>query len=615
MKFIVTFFFFILLQLHLTAATDEKNILVLHSYHQGLEWSDSISAGILSVVNQYKSVNVHFEYLDAKRNFSTEYFQKLLELYKAKAQSVKFDLVMACDNDAFEFLLKYDSLFYPGIPVVFGGVNDFQYSDIKYRKKYFGYAEQVDHVGTIRIIKELFPKKKKILVIGDNTLAGEKIRNEVQRSVIQFKDSLEFEFFYNFSIAELVAKVSSLDENTAIYLLVVNRDRNGQYVSYHQGLSLIHDNTHAPIFSSWDFYFGKGIVGGKITRGFAQGEAMANLAINIIGKGIRADMPRGARVNDDYYFDYKELSQYGLQLSSNYSQAFIVNKPENKSAIEQVLLVIATILFFIVFVLLGVMYFKRKYTATLKHSVELKTAELKLANDELKKLNNEKNRILSIAAHDLRSPIGNIRNLSDLILEFQSDSLPERHVRYLEIIKRTSSYTLQLVSNLLDFSVIESGKLRIERELVPYIDFVKQLVEENADIAMLKGISIELRAEDFGNPIISIDAYRIKQVFYNIIGNAIKFSFENSTIVVELSSNKENVTTSITDFGKGIPEKELDLIFKEFEKGTSKPTNSEKGTGLGLAIAKRIIEAHGGSIGVKSQVDVGSTFSFTLPNS
>jgi signal transduction histidine kinase len=603
------------MELQLVAATDEKNILVLHSYHQGVEWSDSISEGILSVANKHKYVNVHFEYLDAKRNFSTEYFQKILELYKAKAQSVKFDVVMACDNDAFEFLLKYDSLFYPGIPVVFGGVNDFHYSDIQHRKQYFGYVEQADHIGTIRVIKELFPKKKKILVIGDNTISGLKIRNEVQRSVVQFKDSLEFEFFYDFSIDELVSKVSHLDENTAIYLLVVNRDKNGQYVSYHQGLSLIYENTKAPIFSSWDFYFDKGIVGGKITRGFAQGEAMANLAINIIDNGVKANLPRGARVDDDYYFDYNELSQYGLQLSSNYSKAFIHNKPENKNAIEQALLIIASVLFFIVFVLLAVMYFKRKYTSTLEHSVELKTAELKLANEELKKLNNEKNRILSIAAHDLRSPIGNIRNLSDLILEFQSDSLPERHVRYLEIIKRTSAYTLQLVSNLLDFSVIESGKLRIERELVPYIDFVNQLVEENADIAMLKGISIELRTENFGNPIISIDAYRIKQVFYNIIGNAIKFSFENSTIVVELLSNKETVTTSITDYGKGIPEKELDLIFKEFEKGTSKPTNSEKGTGLGLAIAKRIIEAHGGAISVKSKVDVGSTFTFTLPNS
>ena len=615
MKFLVSIFFIVVMELQLPAATVEKNILVLHSYHQGLEWTDSISAGILSVVNKYKSVNVHFEYLDAKRNFSTEYFQKILELYKAKAKSVKFDLVMACDNDAFEFLLKYDSLFYPGIPVVFGGVNDFHYSDIQHRKQYFGYAEQADHIGTIRVIKELFPKKKKILVIGDNSVSGIKIRNEVQRSIVQFKDSLEFEFFYDFSMDELVSKVSHLDENTAIYLLVVNRDRNGQYVSYHQGISLIHDNTKAPIFSSWDFYFGKGIVGGKITRGFAQGEAMANLAINIIDNGVNANLPRGARVDDDYYFDYKELSQYGLQLNSTYSNAFILNKPDNKNAIEQALLIIASVLFFIVFVLLAVMYFKRKYTSTLEHSVELKTTELKLANEELKKLNNEKNRILSIAAHDLRSPIGNIRNLSDLILEFQSDSLPERHVRYLEIIKRTSAYTLQLVSNLLDFSVIESGKLRIERELVPYIDFVNQLVEENADIAMLKGISIELRTENFGNPIISIDAYRIKQVFYNIIGNAIKFSFENSTIVVELSSNKETVTTSISDYGKGIPELELDLIFKEFEKGTSKPTNSEKGTGLGLAIAKRIIEAHGGSISVKSKVDVGSTFTFTLPNS
>ena len=251
---------------------------------------------------------------------------------------------------------------------------------------------------------------------------------------------------------------------------------------------------------------------------------------------------------------------------------------------------------------------------SLKKSVEEKTGELQQANNKLKILNNEKNKFLSIAAHDLRSPIGNIRNLSELMLEYQTESLPSKYVHYLEIIKRSSSYTLQLISNLLDFSIIESGKLTIEKEPILYSDFLTQMVEENAEIASLKGITIKLKKQANENPLINIDIYCIKQVVTNLIGNAIKFSSANSTIHIEISVDLTSVTTSIRDEGKGIPEKELELIFKEFEKGTSKPTNSEKGTGLGLAIAKRIIEAHNGSISVSSELNVGSIFTFKLPN-
>lgn len=612
MRSILIVIFSFLLCFSLKGELNEKNVLVLHSYHQGLEWTDSISAGILSVFNKYRNYSVHFEYLDTKRNYSNEYFQKLLELYKVKAQAIKFDVVIACDNDAFNFLKDYDSLFYRNIPVVFGGVNDFNYAEIQNKKMFYGFAEKADHLGTIQSIKEFFPNKNKILVIGDNTITGEKIRKEVQDCAANLHNGLSLEYFYNFNVEELISKVSHLDDSTAIYLLVINRDNKGKYVSYNQGLKLIYTNTKAPIFSSWDFYFGKGIVGGKITKGFDQGLAMANLALQIITNGVSKQMPRGESVIDKYYFDYYELTHFGLS-NKTYPNAIIINQPIEKHKLDKWLLILISILTSVILILLLVMYFRRKYMQTLKKNVEEKTLELQLANNQLLILNNEKNKFLSIAAHDLRSPIGNIRNITDLILEYQYDDLSSQHVRYLEIIKRTSSYMLQLVTNLLDFSIIESGKLKIEREQVFYFDLVNQIVEEISDIASLKSITIELKYDVSKNPMINIDSYRIKQVFNNIIGNAIKFSYPNSTIIVEISIDELFIITSIEDKGKGIPEKELELIFKEFEKGTSKPTNSEKGTGLGLAIAKRIIEAHEGSISVSSQLNIGSIFTFKLP--
>ncbi len=238
--------------------------------------------------------------------------------------------------------------------------------------------------------------------------------------------------------------------------------------------------------------------------------------------------------------------------------------------------------------------------------------DLEAHRRKLEELNDLKNQFLGMAAHDLRNPIAQIMGASELVLEYSDKFKQEDKERLLNMIHASSNFMLKLVNNLLDISKIESGKLELEKTIQNYVDFVEECLMFNRLSAKQKNISIE---SDFGDNIINLtfDKTQINQVINNLIGNSIKFSPEGAKIIVKVEKQSNRIITKVIDEGPGIPKEELSKLFKEFQQTSVKPTSGEKGTGLGLAISKKIVEKHGGQIGVESEVRKGSTFYFILP--
>ncbi len=232
----------------------------------------------------------------------------------------------------------------------------------------------------------------------------------------------------------------------------------------------------------------------------------------------------------------------------------------------------------------------------------------------LEDLNDQKNKFLGIAAHDLRNPISAINMFSSLMLEEPDTGLAEEYLDFVHEIKNSSTFMLTLLNDLLDISKIESGKIEINRAETDYIEFVKKCVKVNRLFAEQKHIVIR---EDYekSSKIINIDLEKITQVLNNLISNAIKYSHRDTEITVRIFYRDNMIVTEVADQGQGIPSEELPNLFKEFQKTSVQSTEGEKSTGLGLAIVKRIIETHGGTISVESEVGKGSAFSFTLPTS
>ncbi len=247
------------------------------------------------------------------------------------------------------------------------------------------------------------------------------------------------------------------------------------------------------------------------------------------------------------------------------------------------------------------------------HALSVEQKKLKQANAELLKLNAEKNKYIGIAAHDLRSPVGNIFNLSDLLLDAESSkNLTHTQLEFLTLIHRTSHNALSLLDNLLDVSQIEAGTLKINKVKYDYLEFIEEIISLNALMAAKKEQSIFLESSE---PQIELEFDRsyLGQVLNNLLTNALKYSFPKSRIIIRVSVHEEHLKTEVIDQGMGIKEQDKDKIFHPFEKAQNVPTGGERSSGLGLAIVRKIIEAHQGEIGFSSTYGKGSTFYFFLP--
>lgn len=238
--------------------------------------------------------------------------------------------------------------------------------------------------------------------------------------------------------------------------------------------------------------------------------------------------------------------------------------------------------------------------------------ELQQKNEELSKLICDKNLLLGMAAHDLRNPLHAIQAYSEILEIKTEENSDETIKRMIGTIRRQSKFMLDLVNDLLNISVIDLGKLKLNLQQANMEQLLRSNCKLNECIADQKDITINLKC-DKDIPDIWIDSNKIEQVLNNLITNAIKYSHPGSPIEVELRKKNKELVFSVQDHGIGIPEEETAFLFETISKKRSRGTFGEPSTGLGLAIAKRIVEEHKGKIGIRSKLGEGSTFFFSLP--
>ena len=232
-------------------------------------------------------------------------------------------------------------------------------------------------------------------------------------------------------------------------------------------------------------------------------------------------------------------------------------------------------------------------------------------NAELERLNEQKNRFLGIAAHELRSPLQFILAYSEFLVDEASDALTDRQMQFLSIIRSSSEFVVRLVNDLLDVAKIDAGKLELNPDSTDLVALVRENVSLNQTLAAKK--DVQIRLEDEMLPPVVLDPDKMVQVLNNLINNAVKYSPPGTTIRVRLGREDDHVHLSVQDSGPGIPADDLKRVFQPFETTKLKGPDGEKGTGLGLAIAKKIVEGHGGTIWVQSETGQGASFHVTLP--
>jgi PAS domain S-box-containing protein len=244
--------------------------------------------------------------------------------------------------------------------------------------------------------------------------------------------------------------------------------------------------------------------------------------------------------------------------------------------------------------------------------------EIKLKNEELQKLNASKDKFFSIIAHDLRGPFNAIEGFSIILSEQISEKNYEGIETFAQIIKKTSRQTLDLLTNLLDWSLSQSGRMEFNPGFVELVSLIGEVTLAFLDMAAQKGITIR-KVLPQSAPLYA-DKNMISTVLRNLISNALKYTRQNGTVIISVEKQKNELTISVSDTGVGLSKSRIDNLFR-IDKSYSTPgTQKEKGTGLGLILCKDFVEKHSGKIWVESEEENlpsgkagGSTFYFSLP--
>jgi PAS domain S-box-containing protein len=227
---------------------------------------------------------------------------------------------------------------------------------------------------------------------------------------------------------------------------------------------------------------------------------------------------------------------------------------------------------------------------------------------EIKELQRRKDEFISVASHELKTPITTIKGYNDILINQFQDKNDYHSLDYLTKMKTQVDRLIALINDLLDVSRIQAGKLVLQKEEADLNRLIEEIISETQYTAKHKIIFNKSKIKP-----IQIDKYRLSQVLINLLSNAIKFSPRADTIVVSTFVKDNSVIVTVQDFGIGIHKRNMEKIFEPFQQIRTTIRQSFSGLGLGLHISKGIIERHGGRIWAESQKGKGSIFKFSLP--
>jgi len=308
-------------------AVPPQDILIVHSYHQGFLWTDNVMAGILDVLQKETlDAQIHVEYLDAKRYPPETFGPILTETLIRKTSRLKPKVILVSDDAAFDLMLSLRNELFPGVPLIFCGVNNFKDERLAGQLEVTGVVEDFDIKSTLDVILTLHRQTTHLAVISDSTETGIANRERFRQVAPVFADRLKFLELYDLSTEELLGKLAKLPPDTIILNLSFFRDKLGQSYSTQEGNKLIAAHAGRAIYSCWDFFLVGDVVGGYVTSGRQQGEKAASMVAAIL-KGIRAnDIPIIRTSPNAYMFDYNVMERFGIKESALPKGSVVINR-------------------------------------------------------------------------------------------------------------------------------------------------------------------------------------------------------------------------------------------------------------------------------------------------
>ena len=253
-----------------------------------------------------------------------------------------------------------------------------------------------------------------------------------------------------------------------------------------------------------------------------------------------------------------------------------------------------------------------RFNVTLKEEVDEATGQLRESNRKLHKLDEVKDEFISMASHQLRTPLTSIKGYLSMVLEGDAGKITPEQRKLIEEAYSSSQRMVYLIGDFLNVSRLQTGKFMLEPTMVNLARLVGEEVDQLHATAARRDIRLEYR-EPVSFPQVAMDDGKMRQVIMNFIDNAIFYSKPNSTVMIEVMAGLHDITLAVHDTGIGVPTPERHRLFAKFYRASNARKVRPDGTGIGLYMAKKVVTAHGGSIIFETKENKGSTFGFKLP--
>ncbi|APG27773.1 hypothetical protein A7E78_07945 [Syntrophotalea acetylenivorans] len=299
-------------------APDAKEVLVIHSYHSGLKWTDDIHNAINQQFSISKTpVHLQVEYLDAKRYGIKAFAEQTARLLELKLAIRSYDLVLVSDDHAFQFVRNHRNGLFANIPIVFCGVNQFRPAMIEGLTAITGVEESPGFAETIELAMRLHAGTTEIVVINRTRhLTGEITKRVLDEVVSRFNSRVRFRFWSDLPWGELQNRLTELNPGQLVLLTDVIEDEDLGVLSFEESCQRIRQFCSVPLYGVWDFFLGQGIVGGKLLSGSDQGRLAAELAQRILNGESADAIPIVDQDIGKFRFDDKELRRFSIRHSA-----------------------------------------------------------------------------------------------------------------------------------------------------------------------------------------------------------------------------------------------------------------------------------------------------------
>lgn len=600
-KFIITIFSLFLLLGLKAQPFNEKSVLFISSYNPTFPTFPEQIKGIYSIFDKDKSIRMDIEYMDCKRfaNDSTNIiiFKKYLQ-YKL-SKTPRYNLIIAADDDAFNFAIEEQTTLFKNIPIVFMGVNNLSkvYQESS-NPMLTGVVENVAIGGTVQLMKQLFPKSKMIYAICDGTVTGLANYNIFYLYMKQHpKIKYQLLDLQKMTFKQLFSKLHDIPSSNPILLISAYTDKEKKIFSFNKSLHLITQNTSAPLFHLWYPGIGDGILGGMMTSHYDQGYIAGKIAMNIL-KGMPIKHIKNIfSCPNRYIFDYRQIQHFHINTKLLPKDSIIMNMPksfynEHKTLVWIVICVFLVMSVLILFLILNIL---RRRQISQQLIEETKRAQ---ESDHMKSA------FLTNISHEIRTPLNAIVGFSSLMED--EELTQDQRQSYNHIIQENNNLLLNLVSDTLILSRLESEKMDLHNSRFDFNQFLKSVIDLTSREALCK--KLKINCQYTGSYTINSDKELLNLVITHLIRNAIKYT-DSGTITIKYKFNMSFLTFNVIDTGIGISEEDKNKMFQRFEKLNT----FTQGVGIGLSICKTIVNLLGGTIDFSSQLGKGTTFWFTIP--